>query len=419
MRRLLPRWLLGRPRAGRDIVRATYRLNYTQDPDGQWQGYTDGADPARAWGVSEWAHRAGQGAYFDWAVANAILPTQAINPATNEPLEKLARIERSAADSEIGEVAGGLHEIQIAMDEANAGVNPLGFDSDAITFDLNQEFFQNNSGGDRRSHFEQVYERATMAGGNAVSVLQFVNQANNKLRLIANDTEALILDSLRQDLDYRNRLIEIFGRPYTGQIGFGKAYPEGYEGPDTLLYGYLDKTKIDQIVPPVSGANDAANTVTYQVLIDKATGSEVMNNTTMVNLFKNQSNTALTEAFQTLMNDSSLYRLGTEIKDLSLPYNTASKYAFQAPADWGQRTSYGRAQVALQEMLAAEIQLDSDIADYIGFLQDMEQKVHRLQAELENFKDKESVKDAITGVRAGFTTAFTAAKIIINVLGCD
>src|SRR5678815_236959 len=182
------------------------------------------------------------------------------------------------------------------------------------------------------------------------------------------------------------------------------------------LYGYLDKTKIDQIVPPVSGANDAASTVTYQVLIDKATGSEVMNNTTMVNLFKNQSDSALTEAFQTLMNDSALYRLGTEIKDLSLPYNTASKYAFQAPADWGQRTSYGRAQVALQEMLAAEIQLDSDIADYIGFLQDMEQKVHRLEAELENFSDKESVKDAITGVRAGFTTAFTAAKVIINIL---
>ena len=30
----------------------------------------------RAWGVADWARRSGQGAYFDWVVANAILPPE-------------------------------------------------------------------------------------------------------------------------------------------------------------------------------------------------------------------------------------------------------------------------------------------------------------------------------------------------------
>jgi hypothetical protein len=240
----------GKARAGRDIVRGTYRLNYTQDPDGQWQGYTDGANPKRAWGVSEWAHRAGQGAYFDWAVANALLPEQ--SPGANP--ENLDLIERSGAEDEIGEVAGGLYEIQIAMDEANGGVNPLGFDADALTFDINQEFYENESGGDRRSHFEQIYGRALTSGENALATLDFAAKADNKLRRIADDTDSLIVEALRQDLDYRNRLIEIFGRPYDGTIGFGKAYPEGYEGPDTLLFSYLNRTSISEIVPQLDDA---------------------------------------------------------------------------------------------------------------------------------------------------------------------
>jgi hypothetical protein len=400
----------GKARAGRDIVRATYRLNYSNDPDGQWQGYTDNADKARAWGVSEWAHRAGQSAYFDWAVANAILPENAVDPATGQPLQNLSQIERSAAESEIGEIAGGLHEIQVAMDEANGGVNPLGFDSDAITFDLNQEFYQNNSGGDRRSHFEQVYERAVTAGLNAVSVLQFATQANNKLRAIANDTQASIVDSLRQDLDYRNRLIEIFGTPYTGQIGFGKAYPEGYQGPDTMLYAYLDKTKIDQIVP--SNASSSTNVVTFTTI--NTTGTGMMNNSTLMDIYKKASAGGnIVNDFKTYVGNS-LYGPETASGPFTAPYKTASKYGFQAPADWGQRTSYGKVQTALGEMLSAEIELDSAIADYIGFLQDYEQKLRNLQSELELFDKKDGKDSAIVGTRASINTAKVVADGIIT-----
>lgn len=400
----------GKARAGRDIVRDTYRVAYTQDPDGQWQGYTDSADPARAWGVSEWAHRAGQGAWFDCAVANALLPDQA---AGTNP-ENLDDIDRKSAVDDIGEIVGGLHEIQIAMDEANGGVNPLGFDSDALTFDIELQFYDNSSGGDRRSHFEQVLSRAFDASGNALTTLEYATQSGNKLRSIADDTNELIDEAMSQDLDFRNRLIEIFGRPYDGTIGFGKAYPEGYEGPDTLLFAYLDKTKIDQIVPPIKGASDDSKTITYQLLFDKATGSEIMNNAEMNRLYGHTDNNEKALAFESLLKNSSLYRFGKDMQDLSVPYKTASRYAFQAPADWGQRTSYGSLQGSLQDMLSDEIELDTAIADYIAFLKDFEEKVNRLKSELELNAEKEGKKDAITATRASINTAMAVFDAVIT-----
>ncbi|MCL4789533.1 MAG: hypothetical protein KJ070_22540, partial [Verrucomicrobia bacterium] len=60
-------------RTGAEIVNLAYRSAYTEDPSGQYQGYLD-ANTNRAWGVSEWASRAGQGAFFDWVTANALVP---------------------------------------------------------------------------------------------------------------------------------------------------------------------------------------------------------------------------------------------------------------------------------------------------------------------------------------------------------
>ena len=64
-----------RARAGAELVGLTYRQNYIEDPESQWQGYKD-IDPARAWGVSGWSRRTGQAALFDWIVGNAILPPE-------------------------------------------------------------------------------------------------------------------------------------------------------------------------------------------------------------------------------------------------------------------------------------------------------------------------------------------------------
>lgn len=420
----------GKARAGRDIVRGTYRLKYTQDPDGQWQGYTDGADPARAWGVSEWSRRAGQGAYFDWAVANALLPEDATAATPVANPENLDHIERLGASTEIAEIAAGLYEIQVAMDEADGGVNPLGFDSDAVTFDLDLEFYENASGGDRRTHFEQIYNRAVAAGNNALATLDFAAKAENKLRRIADDTDEITLEAMRQDLDYRNRLIEIFGRPYDGTIGFGKAYPEGYEGPDSLLFAYLDRTKVDQIVPG-NGAIDFSKFKSFNILeflrnfrndpgLDfteiKSSVTGLASNGTLLDIYNeinNRKRADLTKAVQT-------YIKGNQYVDptanFSMPVARASAYGYQVPAEWGKRTSYGKIQRTLEDMLREEIALKGDIDTYIGFLGDFEALTLRLRTQIEIIDEKEDLADAITGVRAGFNTTFVAVETVIGVL---
>lgn len=398
-----------RARAGRDIVRDTYRLKYTQNPDGQWQGYTDGADPARAWGVSEWAHRAGQASHFDWAVANALLPAEAgaATPVTNP--ENLDRIERSGAIDEIGAIAGGLHEIQVAMDEANSGVNPLGLDSDALAFDIDPAAY---SGGS--TQFEQVYDRALNAASNALTTLDYATRSGNKLRSLADDTDGLIQEAMAQDMDFRNRLIEIFGRPYDGTIGVGKAYPEGYLGPDTLLYAYLDKTKISEIVPS-RGSSDS-KTVTYDVLYKRGIG--LMDNTIAKNLYSSVfgggSNAQLKKAFETLIGDNN-YLLETK-STLTAPYVTASKYGFQAEAGWGTRTSYGRVQTALQDMLSDEIELDSAISDYISFLRNVENKLQRIDSQLAMFELKKANHNKVADARRDLAIQLNVMNTVFGYL---
>lgn len=401
-----------RARAGRDIVRDTYRLSYTQNPDGQWQGYTDGADPARAWGVSEWAHRAGQASHFDWAVANALLPAEAAaaTPVTNP--ENLDRIERSGAVDEVGAIAGGLHEIQVAMDEANSGVNPLGFDSDALSFDIDPAAYDGGS-----TQFEQIYDRATTAGANAMTTLDFATQSQNKLRSLADDTDGLIQEAMAQDLDYRNRLIEIFGRPYDGTIGVGKAYPEGYLGPDTLLYAYLDKTRIDQIVPPKTAATGTSGVVTFDVLNTQAIG--IMNNPTMTSLYSSVfgggSTAKLKTAFETLVGNNN-YLFEPASGSFTAPYTTASKYAYQAPAGWGQRTSYGQVQTSLQDMLSDEIELDSAIAEYIAYIRELENKLHRIDSQLALFDLKNQNHDKIVKARRDLNIELITLNTIFTIL---
>ncbi len=70
-------------RTGAEIVNLTYSRHYVEDPEEQWQGYKD-TDADRAWGVSGWASRAGQGAFFDWVVGTAILPPETVHPAIPE-----------------------------------------------------------------------------------------------------------------------------------------------------------------------------------------------------------------------------------------------------------------------------------------------------------------------------------------------
>ncbi|MGA1194331.1 MAG: hypothetical protein ACO3ZG_08150, partial [Kiritimatiellia bacterium] len=146
-------------KAGTEVLQATYRYHYVDDPSAQWQGYTD-VNEDRAWGVQGWARRAGQGAYFDWLTANALLPSQ--HP--NENLEGIQKVDRTAND-DIKVISANLNMAQQVFDDANSGLNPLRLAPGAVPFDVNPELMTDLIFG--KTHFEQIYERAVAALENA------------------------------------------------------------------------------------------------------------------------------------------------------------------------------------------------------------------------------------------------------------
>jgi hypothetical protein len=144
-------------------------------------------------------------------------------------------------------------EVRKQLDNANGGLNPIGLATDVVPFDIDPSFLEVGSGVQGESHFDQVYGRALKALQNAIEVFNHANQLNNMLRQVDNTVEQFARDTESEDLDFRNRLIEIFGTPYEGTIGPGKAYPAGYSGPDLYTYMYVDVTGLSKdTVPPTS-----------------------------------------------------------------------------------------------------------------------------------------------------------------------
>lgn len=362
-----------RARAGAEVVQSTYRENYVEDPTAQWQGYTD-VNPDRAWGVQGWARRAGQGAYFDWVTANALLPSQ--HP--NISLEGIQKVDRQAND-DIRVISANLNTIQRTFDDANNGYNPLGVSADAVPFDINLESLANLRIG--RSHFEQMYDRAVGALNNALKIWDRANLSENRLRKVAN-TEAAFRNSVYQeDLAYRNKLIEIFGRPYDGTVGPGMLYPAGYDGPDIALYAYVNVREInDQTVP--------GPTTTFASFSDSGT----LTGGDMLGAYNGSGGTSITtlgEDMRTLFSPTFVPSDGTvsalardglyavDYTDLVSPKVEldnfvqlmpikASGYTFQAPAAWGSRPAVGELQVIINQMIRQEAEVARAIGAWDG-----------------------------------------------------
>ncbi|MDY0282506.1 MAG: hypothetical protein RBR35_18335, partial [Salinivirgaceae bacterium] len=356
-------------RAGADVLTVTYRDNYVEDPTAQWQGYTD-VNPDRAWGIQGWARRAGQGAYFDWIVANALLPAE--HP--NETLEGIQKVDRQAND-DIKMISAYMNTIQQTFDDANSGLNPLRLSSQSVPFDINPAMIDDLLFG--RSFFEQMYDRALAALENARMVWDKANESQNRLRQIATSEAAFRNDVYEQDLAYRNQLIAIFGSPYTGTIGSGKLYPAGYDGPDLALYMYVGVREINNETvpgPTLSFASFEKN--------GALSGGDLHNayndggDASVAKLGENM-RTAFAPSFVPDSNGTTpiLARDGlysVAYTDLSNPKVRldnftqlmpvkASGYTFQAPRTWGSRPATGELQSIINEMIQQEAQIAAAI----------------------------------------------------------
>lgn len=218
-----------RARTGAEVVNLTFRSSYTETGAKPWQSGSD-SNTNRAWSMTQWAGRAGQGALFDWIVANAMLP----DVDTNASHTGIQKIER-ANIRELQEIAEAYRQIQEQTDMSDLGNNPLGLASDVVPFDINPSLVDQNI-----THYEQINDRATRAFRNAVTVFDHANASTQLLRRQADEASQFQQRVTDSEADFNSRLIEVFGSPYGDDIGATGTYPTGYAGPDIYHYDYVD-----------------------------------------------------------------------------------------------------------------------------------------------------------------------------------
>ncbi|MCQ3920016.1 MAG: hypothetical protein DPW13_03495 [Planctomycetes bacterium] len=221
-----------RVRTGAALTSLTFRRLASSEPIDAQAGYPDRHDAARAWGLADWGRRAGQGAYLDWIVANALLPSE---DTIHEGIQKIDR----TTVRELREIAASYGEIQGVLDQADAGLNPLGLAANVVPFSLDP-----GDVAEGVTHFDQWSQSALVALNNAATAFDYANESTQRLRTMQDslgDFEDLVEQS---ELDYKARLIEIFGRPYSEDIGVGGAYPDGYDGPDIFHFDYTDESAV-------------------------------------------------------------------------------------------------------------------------------------------------------------------------------
>ena len=232
-------------RAGHQIVDLTWRKDYQSGKNRGWQHFAEKREnprrsgSTRYWGLDHWASRAGQGALLHWAIGNAILPDQ--DPDSSH--EGIQKIDRMSVP-ELKELALIAEEIQTSLDNAEAGLLPLGLPETAVAFDINPTQVV---GGENATHFDQIYQRAKGALNNALIAF---DDAKDVTRLMRSETDSLaeLQASVdKQELAYEHRLIELFGTPYPEDIGPGRTFRTGYEGPDLIHYMFVDKVELERI----------------------------------------------------------------------------------------------------------------------------------------------------------------------------
>lgn len=332
-------------RTGAEVVDLTYRINYVDDPAGQFQGYRD-TDADRAWGLSEWARRAGQGAYFDWVVANSILP--ATDPNTNHV--GIQKIDRTTV-LETAEINSAYQTVQDQLDKADAGLNPLGLAKNSVPFDIDPVEISRG-----KTHFEQIYDRAIEAMENAVSVFNHANQLSTALRSLQDTVTDFSRNVEQQERDYKSRLIEIFGYPYAGDVGPGRTYPSGYDGPDLYHYEYVNAVELNGDTAPISGEITGFFT-RFQSLEGKA--GHYFSDDVLA-----QDNPALATL---------------DILQVKYPLS-ASGFAFVAPAAWGQRRAPGEVQMALSELVQNQARLKQALLNYDALIKRIDDAIDLLEA---------------------------------------
>lgn len=221
-------------RAGVDVLDFTARKDHVQSEAQGWSSKRDGrfnssTNRTRHWGTDEWASRTSQGAYYNWVSANAMLP------AVDTDNEGIQKIDRTTVP-ELDELVTSAHRILSLSVSEQAFLNPLGLAPDAMTFDISPSEMAAG-----RSFFEQIYDRAVHASVNAKNAFQVAAKMNGLLREQNTSIDEYNEAVTNQENAYEYQLITLYGTPYAGDMGPGKLYVQGYDGPDLYHSYFIDR----------------------------------------------------------------------------------------------------------------------------------------------------------------------------------
>jgi hypothetical protein len=372
-------------RAGIEIVDLTYRQKYVADASGQWQGYSD-TDPDRAWGVGEWAQRAATGTYLDWVVGNAILP--AVDPDPNHT--GLDKIDRQTVD-ELVEITDLATDFVEKIDQADRGFNPLGLAAGVVPFDLDPA--EVDAG---KTHFEQVANRARTALLNARTLFDEANSMTVALRRSADSQEDLTRQNANQERELENRLIEIYGYPYEGDIGAGKTYPSGYSGPDLIHYMYVETADVNnQRLQPDQRLLSYQQTLNKQwaesaAQFPKANAFDFSFGDHMLGIISLE---MVKQRSRTIDSAVQISKTGPPSIDpitvSPVEYPTSSEgYSFSAPSSWGRRRAQGEIQNAIMNLVQQQARFKQAQKNYEILFAKIDEKVNGIRGE-KNIADTE------------------------------
>jgi hypothetical protein len=335
-------------RAGKQIFDLTWRRDFKSGSGNGWSHFeatnvnttTRSTPITRYWSVDHWASRAGQGAYLNWVVGNAILPDVDPDPSHTGSIQQVDR----TTVPELKELVSSARSLQTAMDNAEAGHTPLGLPSTTIPFDLNPNSVV--GGADVNTHFEQIYVRAKRALNNAIVAF---DDAKDVTRLMRSEQDSLTdfrTAVNKQELAYTNALIELYGTPYPEDIGPGKTYRTGFNGPDTIHYMYVDTAELT-FAGPQGTLLDPASDTTWR--IDTQTFQPGWASQDLISTFGWINPARVGE-----IDGTSPTQEWLENTNLYVEYTLSSHGFFKKPAGWtGQRSSPGKVQQAISDIVKA------------------------------------------------------------------
>ena len=229
-------------RTGRQTFDLTWHQEFQSGSGQGWEHLSptrSSTKRTRHWGADHWASRTGQGAYINWVVGNAILPDVDPDP-THEGIQKVDR----TTVPELMELPAVAASLQTDLDNAEAGLNPLGLSENSIAFDLNPDTI---ASVEPTTHFEQIYDRAKTALGNALVAFDEAKDVTRLLRSEQDSLNDLQSQVLSEELAFTNSLISLYGTPYPEDMGPGKLYPANYSGPDFFHHAYIDDVRLTQL----------------------------------------------------------------------------------------------------------------------------------------------------------------------------